>query len=209
MNKPVDGDVLKAWTVAQEFRSGFQYPMTKVAVGLRQFVGREAADVVVAQRLKRMPQVINKLVRFPETNLARMEDVGGCRAVLSGGLPEMHGVLRRIRRNWDVKRLRDYVAEPKESGYRGIHVVVQRDDCRIEIQLRSQGQQAWADAVERTAGRWSLPLKDGRGPEELLLYFRLAGEGIAADEQGLPLSPQFATRFAAVRQDVQHYFKRG
>lgn len=201
-------EIIEAWQTVEAFRAGFQYPMTKAAVGLRQFVCRESSEVIVAQRLKRMPQIVHKLVRFPDTKLARMEDVGGCRAVLTGGGDEIYGVLRRIKRNWDVKRIRDYIAEPKVTGYRGVHVVIERDDHRVEIQLRTLGQQAWAEAVEKIAGRHKLPLKDGKGPEDLLEYFRLAGQGIAMEEQGLPADEEFQTQFRTMRESVQHFFQR-
>ncbi len=50
----------------------------------------------------------------------------------------------------------DYIEHPKESGYHGIHLIYQyRSDKRtdnnslkIEVQLRSQLQHAWATAVE-------------------------------------------------------------
>lgn len=200
---------MTAWYAVQEFRAGFQYPMTKVAMGVRSFVSREDVEIIVAQRLKRMPQIVNKLVRFPGTKLARMEDVGGCRAILPGGRPAIDGVLRRIRRNWDVKRERDYITQPKSTGYRGVHVVVERDGQRIEIQLRTIGQQTWADAVERTAGRLRMPLKDGGGDPALVEYFRLAAEGIARDEEALPADEKFVTSFAAARAAVQNYFRRG
>lgn len=41
--------------LVSEFRRGFQYPMQKTAVGLRQFVERESSAPFVAQRLKRLP----------------------------------------------------------------------------------------------------------------------------------------------------------
>ena len=126
--------------------------------------------------------------------LARLEDIGGCRAVLAGP-GEVAGVLRRIRRRWDVARERNYVEEPKASGYRAVHVIVTRDERRIEVQLRTAGQQQWADAVETYARIFSLPLKDDEGPEELLNYFRLAGEGIYREEFGVGTDEEFRARF--------------
>ena len=172
-------EIAAAERVVREFRAGFQYPMRKTTVGLRQFVQRESGSVIVAQRLKRLPQIIHKLVRMPETNLARMEDIGGCRAILANR-DEVLRVLARIQKNaWNVKRVRDYAEQPKASGYRGVHVVIERDGHRVEIQLRTPGQQAWAEAVERTAGRFRLPLKDETGPEPVLRWLNLAAEGIA------------------------------
>jgi hypothetical protein len=72
-----DADLTDAILVVQTFRATFQYPMQKVAVGVRQFVQRESTAIIVAQRLKRLPQMANKLVRMPDTKLARMEDGDG------------------------------------------------------------------------------------------------------------------------------------
>ena len=36
----------------------------------------------VAQRLKRMPTILSKLERQPTMDITRMQDIGGCRAVV-------------------------------------------------------------------------------------------------------------------------------
>jgi putative GTP pyrophosphokinase len=104
-----------------------------------------------------------------------MQAIGGCRAILPGGRREVLGVLRRIRRNWEVERVYDYVVQPKATGYRAVHVVVFRDDRLIEIQLRTPRQHEWALAVERIGSRVGVAVKDGQGPPELIRYFERAG----------------------------------
>lgn len=68
------------------FRGQFNVPLTKVVMGLRSAVrtseGLVDGRAVVGQRLKRQPRIITKLARFPRMELSRMQDVGGCRAVL-------------------------------------------------------------------------------------------------------------------------------
>lgn len=192
-------EVQRALDVLGEFRASFQYPLTKVTIGLRQMVARESQTVVVAQRLKRMDRILGKLQRMPKTRLARMEDIGGCRAVLASP-DEVAGVLRRIHRRWQIVRERDYVSAPKPSGYRAVHLVVTRDDCRIEVQLRTQGQQEWADAVEKFASRFDLPLKDEQGPDEVLEFFRLASEGIYGDEYGSDITEDFMASFREAQE---------
>lgn len=199
--------VRNAFGVLFDFRRGFQNPMKKTAVGVRQFVMQESSQVIVAQRLKRLPQIVHKLSRMPDTKLARMEDIGGCRAILDDRA-EIEGVLARINKNWDVKRHRDYIEDPKSSGYRGVHVVIERDGHRIEIQLRTRGQQDWANTVERWAGRYRLPLKDEQGPAEVLGWFRLAAEGIAHDELGTPLTVDFDQRFKEAQRKVARWQAR-
>jgi ppGpp synthetase/RelA/SpoT-type nucleotidyltranferase len=196
-----------ALDVLGEFRTSFQYPLTKVTMGLRAMVKAESETVIVAQRLKRMNRILGKLQRMPSTKIARMEDIGGCRAVLANPA-ELDAVLRRIRRRWDVVRDRDYIGEPKPAGYRAHHVVVERDGRRIEVQLRTRGQQDWADSLESFASALDLPLKDDRGPEEVLEFFQSAGEGIYRDEYGVPVDEDFLTRFRAAQAAMQDWAAR-
>jgi GTP pyrophosphokinase len=176
-------------------------------MGLRAMVKAESEAVVVAQRLKRMNRILGKLQRMPRTNIARMEDIGGCRAVLATPA-ELTGVLTRIRRRWIVVRERDYIADPKPAGYRAFHAVVERDGRRIEVQLRTRGQQGWADSLETFASAFDLPLKDDQGPEEVLEFFRAAGEGIYREEYGVPVDDEFAARFSAARTAMTDWAAR-
>jgi putative GTP pyrophosphokinase len=126
------------------WRDTFRYPLTKVVMGLRSFVKSERPELrapgtrlPVGQRLKREPQIIRKLSRYPKMKLSRMQDIGGCRAIMPGGAREVAGVLARIQERWEVLDLQNYVERPQDTGYRAIHVVVRRDQRRIEIQLRT------------------------------------------------------------------------
>lgn len=220
----------RSWTtdaaVLLEFRSRFQNPLKKTTVGVRQFVQRETLaprlDPItgrpvldVGQRLKRAPQMLNKLLRHPTMRLSQMDDVAGCRAILDTR-GEISGVIRRMRRNsWDIVRIDDYIAEPKSTGYRAIHVIVRRDGKLIEIQLRTRALHEWAEAVDRTAlrldrslGKWPHGLKDGHGPADLLEYFKQAAYAIAREEEGNLVGPEFDAEFAKLREKVRPYFDR-
>lgn len=175
---PITEELLEAWALVRDYRAGFQKPLDKVTIQLRRFVGYEVEDVVVAQRLKRMPTILNKLEREPTMDITRMQDIGGCRAVLPSGRKVDDG-LGRIGDHWGFEKVYDYITNPKPSGYRAIHASVVRDERLIEIQLRSPGRQQWAAAVERAGARLRMPVKDGVGPEPILRYFRLLGDAIA------------------------------
>lgn len=190
-----------------EYRAAFQSPLKKVTVGLRQFVERESSEVIVGQRLKRTPQILHKLSRFGSMRLTQMEDIAGCRAILPGGAPEIAGVVRRIRRNWDIVDIGNYVESPKPTGYRAIHVVVRRDDHSVEIQLRTPGQHEWAEAVERLAGRTRFPLKDGEGPPQLLTYLELVAWAISADEAGRTPDAAFVQVLSRFKSRIEHHFE--
>lgn len=201
-----DDEVLsEAIDIIADYRIHFQDPLKKVTVGLRQFVAREAAEVTVGQRLKRTPQILNKLGRFSSMRLTQMDDIAGCRAILPGGAPEITGVLRRIRRNWDIVKIDDYVARPKDTGYRAIHIVVRRDSLPVEIQLRTPRQHEWAEAVERWAGRSGFALKDGEGPGELLSYLELVGWAISADERGNAPDADFLRMLSRFKTRIDHF----
>lgn len=78
-----------------------------------------------------------------------MQDVGGVRVVLSD-LAESKAMVGRIHQQWgrQIRRHDDYVARPQSSGYRGHHIVVNRDGRPVEIQVRTENQHTWAESVE-------------------------------------------------------------
>lgn len=119
--------------------------------------------VIVAQRHKRRNTIFGKLRRLPKMELARMDDVAGCRLIFDD-IAE----LREFRKNMHKARFNhilrndpekyDYIQSPKTTGYRGIHDVYAYDvnsptgrDLKgllIELQYRTFFQHAWATAVE-------------------------------------------------------------
>lgn len=143
-----------ALEVVRAQRARHAYPLVKVNNGLRSFISTLGVKGEVSQRLKRMETIIEKLTTRETTlRLDQMVDIGGCRIALhSDDLEELRRVEKKIRRTWASQlieqRCRDYVAEPRESGYRAIHLVVVRDDCPIEIQLRSRRMHGWAQMME-------------------------------------------------------------
>jgi hypothetical protein len=204
------GALADAVELVLHWRSSFQRPLNVVTQGLRQFVRREQGvgpdvTVPVAQRLKRLVTIVDKLARMPTTKLTQLQDIGGCRAVLDDQ-DEVYAVLERITRNWDIRgRIRDYVQEPKSSGYRAVHVAVMRQDRLIEIQLRTRAQHEWAVAVERTSARLFEGIKFGVGPPDLMRFFRMAAEGMALTEAGQSVDEGFWNEFVKLREQVRQY----
>jgi hypothetical protein len=164
--------------------------MLEVTRSLNQVLEDDSSSTrYLSNRLKRTPQIIQKLVRFPRTNLARMEDIAGCRVVTLGGQVRADELAATVDSRFLVVRTRDYVREPQASGYRAIHQVVSVDDVRVELQIRTLGQQEWAAAVERSAGRVGSDVKSGDGPKELLDLLAVAGALVAGHEKGESPTP--------------------
>jgi len=55
--------------------------------------------------------------------------------------------------------------------------------------------------------RLGYSLRDGDGPDDLLEYFRLASDVLAAGDAEEPIGKDLADRFVASREKVSHYFE--
>jgi putative GTP pyrophosphokinase len=174
-------ELREAIEIVEWWRSEHAKPLSRVAANLRYYVA-DHGKPVVAQRLKRVPTIGDKLRRESGMQLARMEDVGGVRAILSDQEASFE-VASRLRKNWTITRFRDYVSEPKPDGYRALHLINRNRGRLIEVQLRTPRQDRWANAVEAFA-RISPGLKFGAGPRELREYFLVLGEFWAVRDQG-------------------------
>ena len=124
--------------------------------------------------------MIEKLGREPG-NISQMQDIGGVRAVLID-LDTLQAVRRRLRKSWAraILRERDYIAEPKESGYRAVHIVVRRLGYPVEVQLRTVLQDAWANHVEERSRETGIGLKFGAGDDEERENLRIMADTLAA-----------------------------
>lgn len=201
--------MLAAFSVLIDFRAAHQYSLTKANMGVRSVVATEQCGVDVSQRLKRIPTIVDKLRREPTMQLANMHDIGGCRAILQS-VPDLRRVERRLRKNRPPLRVADYIASPKASGYRGVHVVVSYPDLEgvnraLEVQLRTRVMHEWAFTVERLGGRLRADLKSNVGPEPVLEFLRAASEAMAIEEGGGVVPPEIVARVSTLRQAAMPY----
>lgn len=200
-NIEITDEIAAAFQVIWGYRAAFSYPLTKLNNNLRYYVKKESPEVLVSQRLKRLPRIISKLIRFPKMRLTQMQDVGGVRAILPDQ-EAIYALYQRIAKNWKVITVDDYISSPKATGYRALHVIVKRDELPFEVQLRTPGQQDWADEIERIDGRLRSSVKDGEGPSNVLTYTRALAEVIAESEAGVPITPTRADELANLRRYV-------
>jgi len=199
-------ELIEAIQVIDWWREEHAKPLSRVAANLRYYAGHEGKPVV-AQRLKKLPTILGKLVRTPGMKLARMEDIGGVRAVISSQ-DAAYRVAGRLRKNWTITRFRDYVAEPKADGYRALHLINRNHGRLIEVQLRTRLQDAWANSVEIDARRVAPGLKFGTGPEVLRDFYAVSGEFLAIADQGLAADPALYRRLMELREPVDTLRRR-
>lgn len=146
--------------VYNEYRAAFAEPLGEVVVALREL----ADGAPVTSRLKRFETTIEKLRRH-KSRLSSIEDIAGCRVVLPT-MRHQHELLDRIRRELDVVRERDYQANPR-GGYRALHAVVRAGGPLVEVQLRTDLEDQWANTVEKLAGKLDPEIKYDDGPPGL------------------------------------------
>jgi putative GTP pyrophosphokinase len=196
-----------AFLMLLDHRAAHQTPLAKATMGLRSVVQTEGCTSArVSQRLKRVPTIMDKLMREPTMQLGNMQDIGGCRAVVEN-LDELRRVERRLKKNRPPVALFDYVESPRASGYRSVHVIITYDDRLIEVQLRTQVMHAWAIAVERLGGRLSEDLKSGRGPGAVLAFLGAASEAMALEEAGDSVDASLVTRIGQLRELADPFFR--
>lgn len=209
-------DMEKAFEIINNWRSAHYYPLNTFKVGLRKKSAEVDPNSLVAQRIKRLSSIQLKLERFPTMRLSQMQDIGGCRAIVTN-ISHVRLLVKKYE-NSDLKhRLSskdDYIFSPKPSGYRGVHLIYKcfydkpnssvYNDQHIEMQIRSREQHAWATAVETVGTFLNQSLKSSQGEEDWLRFFELMGSVLALREKSAPV-PNTPTNKAELISEVKRY----
>lgn len=154
-----------------------------------------------SHRLKRMTSIVAKLRHNPEMRLGGLQDIGGARFVfedISSLLQAQQVIAAASFDHFEADRKPyDYVAQPKESGYRSIHFVYKYvddnpdyDGLRVELQIRTRLQHDWAMAVEIGELISKSSLKASLGDENWLAFFKISS-AVFAQKEGMPVAESF------------------
>ena len=133
--------------------------------------------------------------------LGGLQDIGGARFVFEDipSLLQAQKVILTAKFNhfFAYREPYDYVARPKESGYRSIHFVYQYvsedpdyDGLRVELQIRTRLQHDWAMAVETAELISKSSLKASMGDENWLEFFKLSS-AVFAKKEDMPVAASF------------------
>lgn len=181
--------------ILNNWRAAHAYPLQVICSNLRQ----KNPNAIVVQRLKRLESITGKIQRFPEMQLYKMQDLGGCRVIVDT-IEQVYNAIDRYkfsRIRHILKREYDYIANPKESGYRSYHMVYQfhseskdtyNKNMFIEIQFRTKLQHMWATAVEMMGIYTKSNLKSSQGDYDILRFFTLVSSLFAIEEK-MPICP--------------------
>jgi ppGpp synthetase/RelA/SpoT-type nucleotidyltranferase len=205
-----------ALEIVNNWRSAHYFPLNTIQNGLRQKALKVDRHSLIAQRIKRRSSIELKLERFPNLPLSQIQDIGGCRAVVQSvsQVSNLVALYRGSSQKHKLDREYDYINNPKPSGYRSHHRVYlyhslnKKHDCyndlKIEIQIRTVLQHAWATAVETVGTFTQQALKASSGEKEWLRFFALMGTAIAHREKS-PTVPNTPIDPVVLKDELRSY----
>jgi ppGpp synthetase/RelA/SpoT-type nucleotidyltranferase len=211
---PANEDTSWAYEVLNNWRASHSFPLNNFTTNLRSKVKTLQTKAIVAQRIKRLESIIAKLHRGQTSTLklSQMQDIGGCRVILKS-TAYVERLLSSYK-NSTFKHVligeRNYILTPKADGYRGVHLIYQYkasnqitsyDKLRIEIQIRTDLQHAWATAVEAVGIFTQHALKANEGDADWLRLFALVSSAIALIEK-TPIVPNTPSDPKELRQEI-------
>ena len=201
-------DVISYW------RSEHDAPLKRAFEALQRVALEKDRRAIFAKRLKRVVSIARKLERFESMDLKNMQDIGGCRAIITNH-KKLQQTLRELKHLPEFRwadggfRIKDYIENPKADGYRSVHIIgsflgdigARR---RIEVQLRTYIQHYWATALEIVDLFTDQALKSNQGDKEWAVFFQNVSEHFALmDDVHIFATMPPRAKLAAYRKRVQ------
>jgi len=218
---PNSGDTERdyALSVINNWRTSHNFPLNTFQMRLRKIAKSINPDSLIAQRIKRLASIRLKLQRFEGMNMAQIQDIGGCRAIMKN-MSEVDLLVNTYKHDsrgikHKVAKEQDYIQYPKVSGYRGVHLIYKYksdknpvyDDMRVEIQIRTLMQHAWATAVETVGTFIQQSLKSSQGEADWLRFFIVMSSAMAIIE-GKPTVPGTSENYNELRKEITDLSKK-
>lgn len=209
--------IKEATRVIDNWRAAHAYPLHVVYMHLRRMAG-ERPDIIVAERLKRLDSIISKLKREPTMSLWMMQDLGGCRFIVPA-LEDVYKFAEKYessRKRHIFREKYDYIAAPKASGYRSLHVVYEyhsdktdsyNKNMLIEIQFRTHLQHLWATAVETMGLFTKQAIKSGQGSADVKRFFALVSS-LFAIKENCPVVPGTVANIEELVSEIEEINSR-
>lgn len=176
-----------------------------------------SGEILIVSRLKRMDTIVGKL-RRPGLSLKlnEMNDIAGCRVVLTGQR-DVELFYETLVERAPIKQengIKNYISRPKADGYRSIHVITQHSSPNAglnglycETQIRTRLQHAWATALETYDVVSGKEMKFGGGDADEKRFFVLAS-AIFSLAEGTPLVSGVPTVMKELREELRDLEKR-
>lgn len=177
--------------LVNRWRACHAYSLNTFNVTMRDKIKKFPPEPIVAQRLKRMSTIIDKLKRYPSMKLTTMQDIGGVRAIV-GTIDDVYKLAEEYRDQsrfaHELYNEKDYIENPRdEDGYRSLHLMYRYKNNRapkyngllIELQIRTKLQHTWATAVETMGTFLGQALKSRQGDKDWIEFFAITSSAFA------------------------------
>lgn len=130
----------------------------------------------IESRIKEPESLIKKMMRNNldfniNTMQNRIFDIAGVRVICSFQ-QDIYDIVDMINKNEEIQviKTKDYIANPKESGYRSYHMILKvpvylttgREEVPVELQIRTMAMDFWASLEHKIKYKY-----DGIIPEEI------------------------------------------
>jgi hypothetical protein len=208
-----DVDREYALSVINNWRTSHNFPLNTFQMRLRKIAKSINMESLIAQRIKRLASIRLKLERFEGMNMAQIQDIGGCRAIMKD-MSEVDSLVNAYKHEsrgikHKIAKEQDYIQFPKTSGYRGVHLIYKYksdknsvyDDMRVEIQIRTLMQHAWATCVETVGTFIQQSLKSSQGEADWLRFFIVMSSAMAIIE-GKPTVQGTSDDYDILRSEI-------
>ncbi len=204
-----EAEIRKIFSTANKWRELHELPMKRVRHQLLGFMRSNGVRGLTAARLKRMQSIRKKLVKRPNLSLEILQDLAGCRVILPA-MKDVKSFLSRYKDNHGhiLSSENDYIAKPKLDGYRSHHLILEfcgsegeeaHSGKRVEVQVRTRLQHAWATAVEGVGLFRGEDLKGGLGNSDWRRLLELVSSEFAYIEN-CPLRDDSSSRSMRLTQ---------
>jgi len=213
-------DISQCFDIINNWRGIHAFPLDSFYSTLKKRAKKIDGKALVYRRQKRLVSIYFKLRRFPTMRLTQMQDIGGCRAIV-GNVDDIDKLVSLYTKGGTAKNPalrhklvteKDYISTPKDDGYRSYHLIFAYcsrkkehsvyNKLKIEIQIRSKLQHAWATAVEIVSAFTGQALKSNIGDEKWKRFFKLMGSALAIRE-GRPFVPGTTTDYKSLISEMR------
>ncbi|WP_132473042.1 GTP pyrophosphokinase family protein [Rhodococcus sp. SMB37] len=134
-------------------------------VASRRWESSAGIELEVSSRGKTIDTLIQKLRRPPLIPLDQVQDLAGVRVDADMTLSQQTAFAHELAAHYEVEERchRDLRADP-HSGYRAYHLWLRVPAGRAEIQIRTEGQSAWANTYERMGDTFGRGIRYDEAP---------------------------------------------
>lgn len=206
-------EMIELENVFDEYRKSHLEPLSETTLELQRWLNEYGHDYYIAQRLKRKPQIIRKLNRL-SVRLTQLQDIGGCRIIVEKNelVDKIIKFLERKIKNTgelNLVRITDYREKGRDiTGYRSVHLLLERNGKKLELQLRSRIQHHWAESIERTSVIYGHHLKESEGDERVISYFQKLSDAFFEIESGRTPSVRSRLEIDVAKREAEEIIRK-